>query len=70
MAIPKVTLSSKKNARGVINFFLDYRVSGKRFRPNVGPNKKDAELVRSKIQREILLGTYDVSSASDLTPKR
>ena len=60
MATSKVSLRSK-TARGKTVFYLDYRVNGKRFRPKVGPNKRDAELIRAKIEREILLGTYQVS---------
>ena len=57
MAAPKVTLKSK-HSRGTTVFYLDYRVGGKRFRPKVGTNKKDAELVRGKVERDILLGIY------------
>ena len=60
MATPKVTLKSK-HSRGTTVFYLDYRVGGKRFRPKVGTNKKDAELVRGKVEREILLGTYQIT---------
>ncbi len=58
MATPRVTLKSKTSARGFRTFYLDYRVNGKRMRPNVGSNKKDAELVRAKVEQEIVLGTY------------
>jgi hypothetical protein len=37
MATPRVTLKSKTPARGSRTFYLDYRVKGKRMRPNSGP---------------------------------
>lgn len=61
MATPRVTLKSKTSARGFRTFYLDYRVNGKRMRPNVGSNKKDAELVRAKVEQEIVLGTYQLN---------
>jgi integrase len=62
MATPRVTLQSR-NVRGKTVFHLDYRINGKRFRPKVGTSKRDAELIRAKVEREILLGTYQVSTA-------
>jgi hypothetical protein len=62
MATPKVTLKSKQTG-GVQVFYLDYRINGKRHRPKVGTNRKDAELVRAKVEREILLGTYQITTS-------
>jgi integrase len=64
MATPRVTLKSRTSAGGSRTFYLDYRVNGKRMRPNVGGNKRDAELVRAKIERELLLGTYQLNVAN------
>lgn len=61
MATPKVTLQSK-TVKGKTVFHLDYRVNGKRLRPKVGTNKRDAELIRAKTERDLLLGTYQVSA--------
>ncbi len=62
MATPRVTLQSR-NVRGKTVFHLDYRINGKRFRPKVGTSKRDAELIRAKVERDILLGTYQVSAS-------
>ena len=61
MATPRVTLKSKTSARGSKSFYLDYRFNGKRMRPNVGRNKRDAQLIRAKVEQELVLGTYQLS---------
>ncbi len=55
MATPRVTLKSKTSARGPRRSYPDYRVDGKRMRPNVGASRKDAELVRAKVEQELVL---------------
>ena len=67
MAAHRVTLKSKRTKSGSIVYFLDYRIGGKRMRPNVGSNKKDAELIRAKVEREILLGTYQLAASQKVT---
>jgi integrase len=62
MATPRVTLKSKTSARGPRTYYLDYRVNGKRLRPKVGTSRKDAELVRAKVEQELVLGTYQLSA--------
>jgi integrase len=64
MATPRVTLKSKTSARGSKSFYLDYRFNGKRMRPNVGRNKRDAQLIRAKVEQELVLGTYQLNSTS------
>ena len=61
MAIPSVTLKSRTSASGSKSFSLDYRFNGKRMRPNVGTNMRDAELIRAKVEQELVLGTYQLS---------
>jgi hypothetical protein len=55
MATPRVTLRLIKRKKQSM-YQLDYSVNGKRLRPAVGSNKKDAELVRAKIQSDLILG--------------
>ena len=62
MATPKVALRSAASSSGTPLYILDYRHNGKRIRQKVGSNKRDAELIRTKVEREILLGTYQVPS--------
>jgi integrase len=60
MATPKVSLRAKHSG-GKTVYCLDYRFNGKRFRPSLGTNKRDAELVRAKVERDILLGTFQIA---------
>lgn len=61
MATPKVSLQSK-TVKSKTVFHFDYRINGKLLRPKVGTNKRDAELIRAKVERDLLLGTYQVSA--------
>jgi len=62
MATPKVTLKSRRSSKGSTVYHLDYRVHGKRYRPKVGTDKRNAELVRAKVESDILLGTFQITS--------
>jgi hypothetical protein len=53
---PRASLFASSNGKKQSLYQLDYSVSGKRIRTTVGPNKKDAELVRAKIQSDLILG--------------
>ena len=59
MATPRVTLRIIKRKKQSL-YQLDYSVNGKRIRTTVGSNKKDAELVRAKIQSDLILGKHGI----------
>ncbi len=62
MATPKVKLRTQTSSDGSTVYVLDYRVNGKRIRKKVGQSKRDAELIRSKIEHDILLGQYQIKT--------
>ncbi len=59
MATPRVTLRLIKRKKQSL-YQLDYSAGGKRIRETVGPNKKEAELIRAKIQSDLILGKYGI----------
>jgi len=63
MATSRVTLRLIKRKKQSL-YQLDYSVDGKRIRQTVGPNKRDAELVRAKIQSDLLLGRFQIGASS------
>jgi hypothetical protein len=63
MATPRVTLRLIKRKRQSV-YQLDYSVNGKKLRPTVGSNKKDAELVRAKIQSYLILGKHGMPTST------
>jgi hypothetical protein len=63
MAVPKVNLRTI-NRKGGISYMLDYAVDGKRYREAVGSNKRDAELLKAKIQSDLTLGKYQIQRPS------
>ena len=64
MATPRVALRLIKRKKQSL-YQLDYSVNGKRIRTTVGPSKKDAELVRAKIQSDLVLGTYGIPTSTN-----
>jgi len=63
MATPTVTLRLiKRKTKSV--YQLDYSINGQRFRVMVGSNKRDAELVRAKIQSDLILGKHGIPTSS------
>jgi len=64
MAVPKVTLRSKEDEKG-ITYFLDYKVNGKRRRPTVGTNKKRAEELFRETEAKLYLGQFDLLTQPD-----
>ncbi len=64
--IPKVTLRKIERAHGPV-YLLDYWVNGKRVRQSVGSNKRQAEAIQAKVQRDLTLGTYGIHQQSDRT---
>ncbi len=66
MATPKVALRSAASSSGTPLFIiLDYRHNGKRIREKVTSHKGDAELIRAKVERDILLGTSQVPATKE-----
>jgi len=63
MATPRVTLRLIKRKKQSL-YQLDYSDNGKRIRTTVGPNKKDAELVRAKIQSDLILSKYGIPTSA------
>ena len=61
--IPKVTLRKIKRTNG-ISYLLDYWVDGERVRRSVGTNKRQAEAIQAKVQRDLTLGTYGIHQQS------
>jgi integrase len=61
MATPKVNLTAARNKNGTV-YRIDYTVNGKRVRQRVGSNKYDAELIRAKIEKDLLFGTHNISA--------
>ena len=59
MATSRVTLRLIKRKKQSL-YQLDYSVDGRRIRQTVGPNKRDAELVRAKIQSDLLPGKFQI----------
>jgi hypothetical protein len=63
MATSRVTLRLIKRKKQSL-YQLDYSVDGRRIRQTVGPNKRDAELVRAKIQSDLLLGKFQIGTSA------
>ena len=63
MATSRVTLRLIKRKKQSL-YQLDYSVDGRRIRQTVGPNKRDAELVRAKIQSDLLLGRFQIGTSA------
>ncbi len=61
MATSRVILIKRKKQS---LYQLDYSVDGRRVRQTVGPNKRDAELVRAKIQSDLLLGKFQIGTSA------
>ncbi len=59
MAIPTVHLKKIKGKKNT-TYQIDYRVNGQRIRKSVGRNRQDAELARTQVQRNLMLGIYDL----------
>ncbi len=64
--IPKVTLRKIERTHGPV-YLLDYWVNGKRVRKSVGSNKRQAEAIQAKVQRDLTLGTYGIHQQSGRT---
>ncbi len=64
--IPKVTLRKIERTHGPV-YLLDYWVNGKRVRKSVGSNKRQAEAIQAKVQRDLTLGTYGIHQQSART---
>ena len=62
MATPKVNLTSIKIKTGIV-YRIDYSVNGKRVRQRVGSNKYNAEIIRAKIEKDLLFGSHNISTA-------
>jgi integrase len=62
MATPRVTLRPITRKKRKV-YQLDFSVNGERIREIVGTDKKDAELVRAKVQSDLTLGTYGLKPA-------
>ena len=63
MATSRVTLRLIKRKKQSL-YQLDYSFDGRRIRQTVGPNKRDAELVRAKIQSDLLLGEFQIGTSA------
>ncbi len=62
MATPKVNLTAIKNKNGTV-YRIDYTINDKRVRQRVGSNKYDAEMIRAKIEKDLLFGSHNISTA-------
>ena len=60
MAIPIVNLRQKKGKKGT-SYFIDFTISGKRYRLSVGTNKKTALEICQKKQAQLALGHFDLA---------
>lgn len=66
MGTPKVGLNKIKRKTGFV-YQIDYKINGKRKREIVGSSKKEAELVRSKIQTDFLYDRFEIPSEKKAT---
>jgi len=62
MATPRVKLTAIKSKSGTV-YRIDYTINDKRVRQRVGSNKYDAEMIRAKIEKDLLFGTHNISTA-------
>jgi len=61
MTSPKINLKKIKRQKGYV-YQLDYRLNGKRIRHSIGLDKKEAELIKTQLQKEFLLGNFNLST--------
>jgi len=59
MAYPKVTLRRMKRKKGYV-YLADYTINGKRHRPVVSDNRREAEAIVGKLQADFALGKFDL----------
>lgn len=67
MATPKIGLNKIKRKNGFV-YQIDYTIDGRRIREVIGKNKREAELVQSKIQTDLLYGKYELPSQKKSVP--
>ncbi len=61
MPTPIINLRKVKRKNGYM-YMLDYTINGKRFRPTVGNNKREAEIIKADLQTKITRGHFDLIS--------
>ena len=62
MSIPTVTLCKRKLKSGKTQFYIDYRLNGKRIRKTVGFDRNTAKRIQADLQYRLSLGIFDISN--------